>query len=343
MILVLGTSKRTRGGITSVINAHKMGPQWNEFNCYWLETHIDKGFFLKFFYFFKSFIKYLLIIHKYKIVHFHLSEPPSAIRKLLFFLVAKFFNKKTIIHFHSFSSKSSFNSSFHYIYNFLFKYCDVLIVLSNFWKIEIEKSFKFHINIKILYNPCSIPNELSKVNKEKFILFAGTLNHRKGFLDLINAFSVISKDFPDWKLVFAGNGDILNGNILVNKLGIKNKVEFLGWISGIKKDQIFKQASIFCLPSYAEGFPMAILDAWSYGLPVVCTTVGGLDDLLVHKKNSLNFIPGDILKLSDNLKLLISDKELMNSLIIESTKFKNNEFNLNNINNKLRNIYLELF
>ena len=42
-VLIIATSHKTCGGITSVIKAHKKGKQWIRFHCKWLETHIDKG------------------------------------------------------------------------------------------------------------------------------------------------------------------------------------------------------------------------------------------------------------------------------------------------------------
>lgn len=77
---------------------------------------------------------------------------------------------------------------------------------------------------------------------------------------------------------------------------------FLGWVSGEAKDNAFKEAMIFCLPSYAEGFPMSVLDAWSYGLPVITTPVGGIPDVAQDGVNMLLFNPGDIDMLAKQMK-----------------------------------------
>ena len=42
-VLVIATSRKTRGGITSVVKAHEKGEQWNDYHCKWIETHIDKN------------------------------------------------------------------------------------------------------------------------------------------------------------------------------------------------------------------------------------------------------------------------------------------------------------
>ena len=59
-VLVIGTSHKTRGGITSVINAHKKGEQWTKYHCKWIETHIDKGAIWKLFYLVKGWLQFII-------------------------------------------------------------------------------------------------------------------------------------------------------------------------------------------------------------------------------------------------------------------------------------------
>ena len=132
-ILVIATSSKTRGGITSVVKAHKTGEQWEQFHCRWMETHIDKGGVHKLYYFLKSFLLYLFILPQYDLVHIHTSEPPSAIRKILFTCYAKVWRKKVIVHFHAFSPDTTINSKFKWVYQYLFSKADVVLVLSEYW------------------------------------------------------------------------------------------------------------------------------------------------------------------------------------------------------------------
>ncbi len=341
-VLIVGTSCKTKGGITSVIKAHKAGKQWQEFQCKWLETHIDKGKLYKLYYFIKSFIQYLFVLPFYDLVHIHTSEPQSGFRKILFLLYAKLLRKNVIVHFHAFSTETTINSKFRQVYKVLFSEADVVIVLSEYWRTEIIKTFKLSHKIIILHNPCARIDNTIVYKKQKNILYAGAINARKGYKDLITAFAEIAKKFPDWKIVFAGSGEIEEAKKLSRELNIESQCLFLGWISGESKDKVFKEASIFCLPSYAEGFPMAVLDAWAYSIPVISTPVGGLTDMAVDDKNILLFNPGDINMLSKQLQRLISDSTLYDVLKKESIKLANETFNLESINNDLRNVYLNL-
>ena len=62
-VLVIATSRKTRGGITSVIKAHETGEQWEKFHCKWIETHRDGNPIRKLYYLFTALIEYILLIH----------------------------------------------------------------------------------------------------------------------------------------------------------------------------------------------------------------------------------------------------------------------------------------
>ena len=330
-VLVIATSHKTRGGITSVIKAHQKGEQWKEFHCKWIETHIDKGSIFKLFYFCKGWILFMLNLPFYDIVHIHTSEPPSAIRKCFFMWWSKLWKKKVIVHFHAFSPETTINGKYQKV-----------IVLSQLWKKYVNSTFHLGDKIQVIYNPCTTEILPEKYTKQNVILYAGTVNKRKGYADMIKAFAKIASQYPDWKIVFAGNGEIDNGKKLAKELGIESQTQFLGWINGKNKDKAFKEASIFCLPSYAEGFPMAVLDAWAYGLPVITTPVGGIPDIAKDGENLLLFHPGDCNKLAIQMENLIKDKNLREKISEQSSILAKTKFNIRTINKEISNLYTNL-
>lgn len=341
-VLIIATSHKTRGGITSVIKAHQKGEQWKKFHCKWIETHIDKGSFLKLLYFCKGWILFILNLPFYDIVHIHTSEPPSAIRKCLFMWWSKLWNKKVIVHFHAFSSETTINGKYQKVYKYLFSHANKVIVLSQLWEKYVNETFHLGDKIQIIYNPCITEILPEKYTKQNIILYAGTVNARKGYTDMIKAFAKIAFQYPNWKIVFAGNGEIDNGTKLAKELGIDSQTQFLGWISGKDKDKIFKEASIFCLPSYAEGFPMAVLDAWAYGLPVITTPVGGIPDIAKDGENLLLFQPGDYNKLAIQMERIIKNNTLRNHLTEQSIILSQTIFNINIINKKIEDLYKDV-
>lgn len=140
----------------------------------------------------------------------------------------------------------------------------------------------------------------------------------------------------------AGSGETEIARQLAEELGVADRIVFPGWIAGEAKDRCFKEASIFCLPSYAEGFPMAVLDAWSYNLPVVTTPVGGLPDVLDDGKNALVFNPGDYKKLAEELEQLIDSPTLRQQIAQESHQLADTKFNIDTISDEIERLYLEV-
>ena len=87
-VLVVATSRKTRGGITSVVKAHETGRQWKKFHCRWIETHRDGNAVRKLWYLITGLLEFVCLLPFYDIVHIHLSEPPSAMRKCIFLCLA---------------------------------------------------------------------------------------------------------------------------------------------------------------------------------------------------------------------------------------------------------------
>ncbi|MBE9466623.1 glycosyltransferase family 4 protein [Dyadobacter subterraneus] len=341
-VIVIAPSRKTRGGITAVVNAYSKMSLWKNWNCYWVESQIDRGLLLKLLFFIKAITNYLFQLPSAQIVHIHLSQPVSAVRKIFFFIPAYLMKKKVILHFHAYAPESTINGNFRIIYKFMFSRADRIIVLSQVWKDALEKSLGLGLKITIVYNPSVSPQKRTTAddtNRLPHILFAGTLNARKGYSDLLKAFANISPEFPDWTLVFAGNGEINEGLLLAKKLHVDQKVIFKGWVDGVEKEKLFLLSSIFCLPSYAEGFPMALLDAMAYSIPSIATPVGGTLDVFTDREEVLIFNPGDIAQLTNCLRELISDAVLRKKLSINADKIIKQDFTVDAIEVKVNKIY----
>jgi glycosyltransferase involved in cell wall biosynthesis len=336
--LVVATSEKTRGGISSVIKIHKTGAQWQSFRCKWIETHRDLSRLLKAAYFFNGLIRYLIFLPSCDMVHIHFSTTVSAIRKYVFFRLAKRYHKKIIIHLHCGDQLDAVWSS---VYRKMFLQSDVALLLSNATRLKVAHYLGRGDNLKVLYNPCPAVTQ-SGGTRGKYILFAGTLVSDKGYADLIRAFSAVAPQFPDWKLVIAGNGEIGKAGALAKSLGVENKVVFPGWVDGAKKDALFGGAGIFCFPSYAEGFPMAVLDAWAYGLPVITTLAGGLSDVVKDEVNALVFHPGDVKTLSCQMARMISDEKTRDRISRASSELAKGAFNRESVTKQLEQIYEEV-
>lgn len=348
-VLVVATSRKTRGGITSVVKAHETGEQWGKYHCRWIQTHRDGPAWRKILYFVRAYLQFFFLVPFCDLVHIHVASYSSLKRKKYFMALAKLWHKKVIAHFHPHKPEVLFEKSTQNEYIKFFKQADKIVALSPQWVEWLKEAINITDNVTYIFNPCPtvINRDVSNIEKEPFtgnyILFAGTLYRRKGFDTLIKAFAKIAAKYPNWKVLLAGNPkeekDAELMESLPKKLGIEKQIVFPGWIVGEDKDLMFRKASVFCLASSAEGFPMAVLDAWAYGLPCVVTPAGGLPDIVEDGKNALMFDYGDVDKLAVQLDRIISDDVLRKSIAAESLKLAHTTFNVSNINKQIERLY----
>ena len=335
-VLVVSTSRKTRGGITAVLKLYEQSEMWRKYHCRWVGTHRDGNNVRKIWYFARACVQYVFLLPFYDIVHFHISLPTTAKRKYPLFKLAKLFGKKTILHLHC---GSQIDDIWNDKYQFMFEHCDCGILLSESLKRKVEERVGMSDRFKVIYNPCPKINDTKQYEKKNHVLFSGTLYEGKGYKDLIKAFAAVAAKYPDWKIVLAGNGETEQAHSLAEELGISSQVVLLGWVSGEEKHRALCEAKALCLPSYAEGFPMAVLDAWAYGLPVITTPVGGIPDVAVDGENMLLFEPGDVDTLAKKLELIISDEVLRGKLAEESVKFASGRFSLAATMEELEKVY----
>ena len=95
-------------------------------------------------------------------------------------------------------------------------------------------------------------------------------------------------------------------------------VEFPGFVRGQDKARLLQQAALLVLPSYAEGLPIAVLEALAAGLPVVTTPVGGLTDFFVDGVNGLLVPPGDVPGLAAAINRLLAHPDLRAAMSVHN-------------------------
>jgi glycosyltransferase involved in cell wall biosynthesis len=140
-------------------------------------------------------------------------------------------------------------------------------------------------------------------------LFLGDLVDRKGVFDLIESWSLVKQDLPESQLVLAGDGNRVLLEDACRKAGVSSLVRFPGWVGPAEKRELLAQADVFVLPSYAEGVPIALLEAMAAGLPSVVTPVGGVLDAVTPSVEAIVVEPGDIQALAGAIVSLLNEPE----------------------------------
>ncbi len=111
----------------------------------------------------------------------------------------------------------------------------------------------------------------------KTVLFMGRIHEKKGLENLVKAWAALKSDRRmnnGWRLVITGNDQLGYEDRLkrmVRDLALERDVLFTGPLLGDEKEAVLARADAFVLPSYSEGLPMAVLEAWAHRLPVMMT------------------------------------------------------------------------
>ena len=125
------------------------------------------------------------------------------------------------------------------------------------------------------------------------LLHVGRQEYYKGTHLVIEALAEIKEDYPNVKLDIIGNGSYLKQlKALAEQKNIKHRTKFLGQIPNNKIFEYYKNANIFCFPSFSEGFPKVILEAMATGTPVICSNVSVLP-YLINESNGIEILNKD--------------------------------------------------
>jgi len=146
------------------------------------------------------------------------------------------------------------------------------------------------------------------------LLFVGRLMAEKGVCDLLDAFVKVRSQV-DCRLIIVGDGPLANE--LCRRavhLGVSDSVVFTGYLAEPELNEVYMRADVFVLPTYSEGFPTVLLEAMSFGLPIVTTSVGGAPDYLTEGENVLYVPPRQPKALAEALDRLLHDETLREEL-----------------------------
>lgn len=341
---MVGSAEKSSGGVSSVIKLIKKTSVWDEYSCYWLGTQIHRNYLWKLWYAIKSNIIAFFIIWRYDIVHMHTTpDKLGLIIQLPILLLAKCWRKKVILHLHVGNQLKTKKNP---LFVFCLKKADLILLLAKKWEgLFAEYYPEVNTKTEVLYNPCEIKPEVDFVEKEKLVIMAAFYCDNKAPDLLLKAVkSLIDKGcwLKDWKVALLGNGEVNRYRMMAEDMGLSDIVSFPGYVVGKEREDYFRKASIYCMCSYEEGFPMVVLESWMYGINVVTTPVGGLPDVIEEGKNCLTFDFGDWDGLARQLQMLMEDGDKRREMARCSRKFVLDTFSLKIYNETLENIYQTL-
>ncbi|OLE60723.1 MAG: hypothetical protein AUI36_12130 [Cyanobacteria bacterium 13_1_40CM_2_61_4] len=137
----------------------------------------------------------------------------------------------------------------------------------------------------------------------------------------IEAFAALKQIYPDASLVIAGDGEERsNLEILARKRITDNSVNFLGEVDRTEVAALLRTSVALLMPSAAEGFPMAAIESLASGTPVICSSTGGLTDLVRDGINGYFVDPSSPTSFAATLKRAIEDFPQLGRACVDSAQ-----------------------
>lgn len=321
-LFVVGTKADSgKGGISTALTGYLEGLKANGVDYTFIVSHDgDKNTLLCWF---SALIKIKLFAIKYRsnaVFWFHCGPWLSLTRKFTLALAPRLFGADTIGHIHSPTFNQYINGGWlsRTLLSLSLAPYRKLIALTPWWQALMQqKGIKKPITV--VPNPNS--NESCKtaeyyLNSPRLvetspetinILTMARMVEGKGIETMIEAMSLLPEHF---NLVIAGDGNKLDEyKQKAQKSGQSDRITFTGWVDGQQKDELLKQATIFCLPSSYDSFGMVFIEAMAYDLPVIAYGWGPIKDVVTDNVGQCcevvtkEEVSNKIISVSDNLQV----------------------------------------
>lgn len=345
-VLMIGPGRNVMGGISTVVNSYFDLSLNKSITLHYIASMEDGNKIKKFWVAIKAYFEFKECLNNFDIVHVHMAAQASFTRKSVFIRLAKKTGKKIIIHQHSadfddYFFKQSDKKRRQKIKE-IFAMADRVIALSEEWANFFGKYICDSKKIVVIHNAVVMPSYRKTDYADHNVLFLGRLGERKGTYDLIKAIPEILKEVPDVQFFLGGDGEIEKTQRIIYERKLSNHVKLLGWIRDNEKEEYLKKCSIFILPSYHEGMPMAVLEAMSYGLATVSTNAGGIPQIIKSGINGIRIEAGDIDAIKKVLVYLLQNTKRKKELGIAGRECVKECFNAENNIRKLLEVYVEV-
>ncbi len=315
---MVGTHLSNTGGIRAVVQGYHEAGLFERFAAVYVATHGAGGRMAKLRAALLGWMRVVLELARQPapLVHVHLASRASFWRKSVVCLLALAARRPYLLHVHGGEFLRFYLEELgplrQRFVRHTFAHAAMVIALSEEWRERLARLAPRE-RIEVLPNAVALPAlpapaRGSRTHGETTVLFLGDVCRAKGCFDLVRAFARTAARHPAARLVCAGPGDCGELRELARTLGLADRVSCPGWLDSRAKAAALAAASLFVLPSYAEGMPMALLEAMAYGVPVIASAVGAIPQVLRGGADGVLVRPGDIEQLAVAMTELLQDE-----------------------------------
>jgi glycosyltransferase involved in cell wall biosynthesis len=245
-----------------------------------------------------------------RIVHVHVAARGSLYRKTVVVAVAKALRRPVILHVHAgpgdlqqFAGR--IGPARRAAFRAAFRLADRVVSVSAASARSLHELFT-DAEIAVIPNPPPPPpaggvRARGGDGAVELLYLGGFDDPAKGGAVMVAALPELLERCPEARVVLAGPGSPPDA--------LPPRAEWRGWLDDAAKAEALQRAEAFLLPSISEGLPVALLEAMSYGLPIVASRVGGIPEILTDGADALLIAPGDPGALADAARALVEAPE----------------------------------
>lgn len=178
--------------------------------------------------------------------------------------------------------------------------------------------------------------------KAKELVYVGRLSAEKGVPILFESIAQLHQQGYELTLTLLGDGpDRAFLENLAREMNIQHCVNFKGFVDQTTIATTLKASDIFVLPSFAEGIPVALMEAMAIGLPVITTYVGGITELVIDQQTGLVVYPSDVNGLANAIAKYLDNPALCQEIAQRARAMVEQEFNIEDQVDKLADLFTD--
>lgn len=291
----------------------------------------------------------------YDIIHTHIPTPWSADWSAFYSNSKK---KPLVVTYHNDIIGQGLASLVAHIYNsvglnYVLKTAAKIIITQPGYLQSSSYLAKYRDKIEVIPNGVDVekfqPIQASDNEDRNTIFFLSVLDefHKyKGLEYLLEALKIVKNKILDVKLIVGGKGVLLDHHQeMAASLGLKDNVEFAGFIPDEEIADYYSQASVFVLPSISslqEGFGIVALEALACQTPVVTTDIVGVAQDLKQIKGGIVIPPRDTHKLADAITQILSDAEMQKEMGQRGRKLVEEKYTWKGVASSMEKVYKEI-
>jgi glycosyltransferase involved in cell wall biosynthesis len=257
---------------------------------------------------------------------------------------------KHVLHFHNkgVNKYAQKNEKADFIYRFVFKKAKVILLSPLLY----PDMAAYVAKDNVFFCPNGIPaidekksSVYKPIDAPIHLLFLSNLIASKGIWNLLEACQYLKDKAVLFQCnIVGGEGDISSQELenQIQERGLQYHVHYLGKQHGERKTAIFQSAEIFIHPTHEDCFPLVLLEAMQFGLPIISTEEGAIPEIVEDGQTGFLVSKRDAPALAEKLELLINNNDLRASMGLAGRKKYEAEFTLAHFENRLLSVLTEI-